>query len=130
MSQKVVLNHEDNLKVALFMNAEVVGEFPDHKLLSFPDKEFPNNWSKYHASNTLEYDKSFDWLMPVVKKVTLLCKNNLWNTDNTINEDFDYQWKKLFDYQSYNFFTADLDSVYTAVVNFLDWYNEYKTQKL
>jgi len=113
-------NQNRNLKIALFMDAEIVGEFPDHKLLSFSENNYPDNWTKFHSSSTLKYDKSFDWLVPVVKKITLLCKSNIGNVD------FDKKWNDFFDYQSYNFFTGDLEPIYTAVVNFLDWYNDYE----
>ena len=67
----------------------------------------------------LKYHKSWDWLMPVVEKITLILKNP--------KKEYETQWRKLYDYQSYSFFEGNIMSVYGGVVEFINWYNKQKS---
>lgn len=74
-------------------------------------------------SNNPQYHSSWDWLIPVMKKITLICKEHIFE------EEWEAQWKLLFDYQSYCFFDDDIESVWEAAIKFIEWYNEKATGK-
>ncbi len=73
---------QGNLKLALYMGAAVMGEYwgakggyADSKLLDFATKEckenkftYPEN-SRYWSDVNLKFHTSYDWLMPVFKKM-------------------------------------------------------------
>ena len=74
----------------------------------------------------------FNWLMPVVEKVTSLTKEKRYIPPGKYLEykeqrdKYDEQWEKLFDYQAYNFFSGEIKSIYQAIVEFIKWYNSNK----
>tara|TARA_R100000030_G_C3181178_1_gene105879 strand:+ start:232 stop:465 length:234 start_codon:yes stop_codon:yes gene_type:complete len=69
----------------------------DNKIIAeFMGKEI---YQKHHESN---YHTSWDWLMPVVKKV--------------IQEDYDFL---VFEELKYHLWRVDIDAVYSTVVEFI-----------
>ena len=70
------------------------------------------------SNNELRYYNEWNWLMPVVQKITSLCKEHIYE------EQWNAQWEKFYDYQSYNFYCDNIKSVYEAVVDIINWYNE------
>ena len=79
-----------------------VGWFDNEELLKLP-------YTEDNTFDTLLFNESWDWLMPVVKK----CFST--GDDTT-------QWDGLFDALS----TVDIDKVYNAVGEFIKWYNKTK----
>jgi hypothetical protein len=77
-----------------------------------------NNSYLCRSNNDLRYYNEWKWLMPVVTKVTLMCKEHIYE------EKWEEQWKKFYDYQSYNFFIGNIKNIYEACVDFINWYNE------
>jgi hypothetical protein len=90
---------------------------------------FPHGYDRTLA---LKYNSSWDWLMPVIAKVTKLIREKQYIPIGKHEEysvqcnAYEEQWRKLFDYQAYSFFIADIESVYKAIVEFIKWYNNTK----
>lgn len=76
-----------------------------------------------------KFHSSWDWLMFVVQKVTKLIQDQQYIPIGKYQEYkeqyniYEEQWRKLFDYQAYNFFKADIESIYKAMISFIEWYN-------
>jgi len=74
------MNREDkNKKLCMFMGGSLLTTYLnenkelDHYLMDYGlsnKKRWPNH-SRYHATSTMKYDKSWDWLMPVLKEMDL-----------------------------------------------------------
>ena len=90
--------------------------------------ELPNGMVDFYIEDA-KYHSSWDWLMPVVEKVTSLIQEKLYIPVGKYKEYeeqhnlYEIQWRKLFHYQSYNFFKAGIESIYKAIVEFIKWYN-------
>jgi len=115
---------ENNKMIARFMGYEYI-PFNEDRIMN------PGWWKKgvttqqqamtklnhsylCRTNNDLRYYNEWNWLMDVVQKVTLLCKEN----------NYEEQWRKFYDYQSYSFFSGNRENVYVACVEFINWYNE------
>src|SRR5690606_29040573 len=82
-----------------------------------------------------KYDNSWDWLMPVVEKISKIKMN--WEGcepyyDNVYPRTFgmlDNQGRPMFRFNGHSLFVADtlIESVWLAVVDFIEWYNNQKT---
>ena len=95
---------ENNKLIAEFMGLSIkegVSYYTDE------DDMFPMNIEV--DKPYLPYDKSWDWLMPVVKEV--------------IQEDYDFL---VFEELKYQLWRVDIDAVYSAVVEFIKEYNNLK----
>ncbi len=73
----------------------------------------------------LEYNSSWDWLMPVVEKIELLgysVEKNFQRIDN--------DWQTLItkgnDILFQDFAEKSIDAMYCTLVQFIEWYNEQK----
>ena len=89
---------ENNKLIAEFMGLSIkegVSYYTDE------DDMFPMNIEV--DKPYLPYDKSWDWLMPVVKKV--------------IQEDYDFL---VFEELKYQLWRVDIDAVYSQVVEFIN----------
>ena len=123
---------ENNKLIAEFMG----GEFANHNCQPTAYWEFwkdePPSNAPYIFNRHLKYHTSWDWLMPVVEKVTSLTKEKRYIPPGKYLEykeqrdKYDEQWEKLFDYQAYNFFSGEIKSIYQAIVEFIKWYNSNK----
>ena len=101
-----------SILISKFMGAKVIATYPDHLLLDYlvdesylinkndDRKQYPDN-SRYHGSNFLKYHKEFNWIMPVLKKVTLICDK----------ETYDNIHSNLF----------NIEKLFELVSEFLDW---------
>ena len=82
-----------------------------------------SNWCEvleeqdYCFVEDLKFNSSWDWLMPVVKKI-----REVINTELNFS-DFDDQ--RGYD-QRLNPYNYDIDSIYKGAVEFIKWYNENK----
>jgi hypothetical protein len=65
------------------------------------------------------YHKSWDWLMPVVKKIWKII-----NTYDYDSEKYFHMTEEIFhpDYSLNEFMNADIKSVYNRVIEFIKWY--------
>lgn len=81
----------------------------DHYLMDMGQDRLVN--SRYIANTTMEYHKSWEWLMPVVKKIKSLPIDK-------------YDYDK---YAPIHFYlkTVDIKGVYDAINYFLDWYEKF-----
>ena len=92
---------KDNKLIAEFMGLECEEErFPKEGNLYWIGGDWVNTWNmKYHTS--------WDWLMPVVQKVSSLCDEPC-ELDN----------------MKHALLTGDIESVYDDVVEFIKQYND------
>ena len=107
---------ENNKLIAEFMGAITVGKsmmFPAEA--SFPKKEF---------IESLEYDTSWDWLMPVVEKIESIDEYEVVMYDVVGCEIHDRRKGNTI----INIHSQDtkINAVYKAVIEFIKWYNEQK----
>lgn len=114
---------EGNKLIAEFMEAKMIVEnYHGINIIKFPD-------GQTHDLAGLRYHSLWDWLMPVVQKVTKLIQDKQYipiGKYQEYKEQYDIyeeQWRKLFDYRAYNFFKADIESIYKAIISFIEWYN-------
>lgn len=96
-------NQNNNALIAQFMGWEVIGNQKDF----FVDCNPSNEQAPLQLLN--EVFKDWNWLMEVVKKVL------------TVGDNTD-QWDNVLNALQ----TANIDYVYNAVVEFIEWYNEDK----
>ena len=75
----------------------------------------PSGTFKVERINELEYDTSWDWLMPVVDKIKILVI--LSHSDELYNSE---EWDNI----THTLLQIEIKSVYKAVVEFIKWYNE------
>jgi hypothetical protein len=73
--------------------------------------------SSYIEIKNLKYHSSWDWLMPVVKKIR---STEEFNSIIVIPEDFGDNNMIA------GLYTQDIDKVYKGVVEFIQWYNKNK----
>ncbi len=69
---KYTIEVATNIKIADFMGCKkslLYYHIPEHKRLKGEMFSHDVEWSEYFASDELEYHKSWDWLLPVVKKM-------------------------------------------------------------
>lgn len=78
--------------------------------------DFPENFNDpltkdYHCISValMQFDKSWDWLMPVISKIT--CMQEFW----------DWEFNSLF-WDVFN--QLDITEVYGQVVRYIQWYNK------
>lgn len=106
---------------------EIIAQFMNLK--SFNDNRYGKLWSDPFGKNqsqfSLQYDKSFDWLMPVIEKIETLrmdvtIKHFITNTGRVVQEC-------LIDDQSGNTIAfqegkTKIEAVNKTVLEFLRWY--------
>jgi len=74
-------------------------------------------------TTTVKFDSDWNWLIPVVNKITQTCKGT------KIYEELDKKWSYMFDHNCYPFFENNISKIYDAVIDFIVWYNEYKKEQ-
>ena len=100
----------DNKLIAEFMGHKTDWGFKKDSILYMPQGEGNStNNSVVIPYKKLQYHTSWDWLMPVVQKVSSLC-------------DEPYE----LDNMKHALLTGDIESVYDDVVEFIKWYNQNK----
>ena len=116
---------ENNKLIAEFMNRKMrKGNFWS-KVMGYADEYIIINGEPKWSLGDIPYNSSWNWLMPVVKKITNLIKNNR-PLPLELDDKWELQWRKLYDYQSYSFFENNITSIYKAVIEFIKWYNLQK----
>lgn len=102
----------NNKLIAEFMEAVTIGA-GKHTLIAFPDTKIEGGGliSNNRSISDLHYHTSWDWLMPVVEKISKSL-----DIDQLIECD---EWLNIRD----ELMTARIETVYNAVVEFIKWYN-------
>lgn len=114
----------DNKLIAEFMGWEVMKE-EDFLGYNYPKGR---DLSNVVVDVSLEYHKSWDWLMPVLEKIEMMLPEDV----NTVIE---FAWCNIpvidaggiesnFDINTEG--NTKLEAVYKAVVEFIKWYNKHK----
>ena len=98
--------NKDNKLIAEFMGNS-------HKKLCW--ERIPKNYQ--HLPKYFQYNTSWDWLMPVVKKIVEDTKEPLENVD---------MFDDLRDEIIESLTTLDIESLYDSVTKFIKWYNKNK----
>jgi hypothetical protein len=97
----------NNELIAVFMGAERSQYVWEDGEYAYTMK-IPQAWNKYIIPSNMCYDTSWDWLMPVVKKIRpLWCKNQEEAAANMMAAMFD----------------GDIEITYRYVLEFIKWYN-------
>lgn len=89
---------EQNAKIAKFMEHEL------KHVPSFQGDRYSIN-GEWHTPTSLKYHTSWDWIMPVIEKIYEV---DLGNMDDILSA----------------LMRAYISEVHSAVVDFIDWYNE------
>lgn len=100
------MNTENNKIIAKFSGRASQLNMTEHELTQ-----------EYIADDEMEYHCSWDWLMPVVKKI-----REIVNVEMSIDEFDDHRGLE----QRLNPYTYDIESIHKGVVEFINWYNENK----
>src|SRR5690554_741623 len=99
---------ESNKLIAEFMGYEY-RKTKDIESYSIPFKSNTNV-----IPELLEFHSSWGWLMPVVRRCLLIAHNEMLN-----------EWENSF---ADVFLSANIDTMYKEVVDFIKWYNENTKQ--
>ena len=120
---------EKNALIAVFMNGvlETPGE-PFKPFYSwFKDEE---KRAKHYATfDKLKYNKSWDWLIPVLKKIDDLLYASYVDVDDTVQDFINKWWEtntKTLQYTNDQLkFGTDINEVYEDVIDFINFYDKY-----
>lgn len=97
---------------------ELIAEFMGYKLIGvWPTGKYWEDGHGTHGikSNEFKYGTSWDWLMPVVQKITPIAKQ--------------LGQQAWFDV-TYRLVEVDINNVHKKVVEFIRWYNNSQTEAL
>jgi len=110
-------NIENNIKIAEFLHRR--GKDKKH-LFWFYDERTGKSW---HTAENLQFDTSWDWLMPVVEKMWeytrhrhLFYQEIRWNDEDDV---MDQQLRTIFPTRWPGKITV-IEEVYSLVINFID----------
>lgn len=125
MEKETIVN--GNRLIAEFMGAVVNPKWQDETTYTYTIA--PSESSSYHwTPDTMRYHESWEWLMPVVEKIESLEK-----VDYTIlyaehKNIYQFEINLKYDTDStFNVITENkIESIYTCVVEFIEWYNKNK----
>ena len=99
----------DNKLIAEFMPNMM---FPAESMMDMGIKQYLDDDGEYYLPEELQYDKSWDWLMPVVEEI----------------DHLEYESERL-DKIEIAIKTRQINAVHNAVVEFIKWYNYEKLTK-
>jgi hypothetical protein len=128
---------ESNKLIAKFMGAKETGEYlgskggyKDTMLYDFTKVETPSNL-KFISDCDMKYHASWDWLMPVVEKISGINKMFFHikiSQYSSLVEVWDDKSKEVIS-EGYNEEPNMLiKSIYEAVIDFIQWHNQSKQQ--
>lgn len=127
----------DNELIAEFMGMH---KADSDKLLLTPEFVMIDKDKNYWSLNKLEYATSWDWLMPVVEKISKFVYDE-YKTNNgykdVIEKDYAYprtfamlnseKFMVRFNRMTLHESESLIDATYQAIVEFVKWYNENKS---
>ena len=83
------------------------------------------DWKDTFEGSELKYNKSWDWLMPVVNKIELQSKEIFDNYEDVIINGCSCLIELPEEYKNINVIEdCKIKAVYNAVVQYVEWYNE------
>lgn len=109
---------ENNKLIAQFMGAK----FKNHS--SYETYSFDDFKTQTFIS-VLQYDKKWDWLMPVVSKCDVIRKEMELKYHGVDSDLDDPKGWRAWNYRSINLST-DISRVFKSTVKFINWYNQQK----
>ena len=114
---------ESNKLIAEFMGWEVGlhgGREVEHCVQGQLEthKKVVGNWLSFQ---NMKYHKSWDWLMPVVRKLENEFHYNKKSPVYLLDFEDYYEYQML---KGLNIMEATIEQVYDAVVNLIQWYNK------
>lgn len=113
----------DNKLIAHFMGAKVV-QSKDSLAKRWVCEDYNLLHNKLYLTNQLKYNTSWDWLMPVIKKIEELFGEEYQVI--TIN-GCSCKIETPYNYIEFEELTK-LEAVYKTVVEFIKWYNKSKDE--
>jgi hypothetical protein len=89
--------------------------------------EYTNNygnieWNDCFRNEELKFHNSWDWLMQVVEKISKIFGQWDYEDPNRIKAEDIFYMDNMFS----EFIDADIEAIYSRVVEFIKWYNENK----
>jgi hypothetical protein len=108
---------EKNIKIAEMMGFQKtnLGWFDAEEIL-LPIKLNSNTFD----NNELLFDKSWDWLMPVVKQIASIFGEWDYEDERRLKAEDIFYMDNMFA----EFLQNDLEAIHTRCVEFITWYNE------
>jgi hypothetical protein len=78
------------------------------------------NYSSFFKVTDLKYHESWDWLMPVVEKVSSIFGE--WDYDDERREKAEdiFYMDNMFS----EFISSNIEAIYNRCIQFIEWYNE------
>ena len=119
MTQKEIIEY--NKKCAEFMGM-IYDNHNDqpNKYWELTDKQNFISQKPYLQDKDLKFHSDWNWVIGIIARITLVAK------ENNHNKKYDEQWRLLFDYESYSFFSGNIESIIKAINQFLIWYEQNK----
>jgi len=131
-------SHFESCSVWILNPTKLYRENPCHYGYSYLDGEYNSSISKEdlftdYAYN-LQFDTSWDWLMPVLEKIESLPCINVYISKSMLSKEHSVE----ITYEKYPLYKKELNktifirneskiqAVYEALVEFLEWYNTHK----
>ena len=105
--------YKNNGLIAEFMGA--VWKQDDYGDWGYYCGNFPH-YNHMQSKGALEYHSSWNWLMPVVKKIADLLLNKDWED----LQEAAKRWKPI----ANELQNVSKDNIYFCVVKFIEWYNK------
>lgn len=108
----------NNRLIAVFMNLK-----QDENGLFYTNhtSEIATCWPCWYSAEDLNYNNSFDWLMPVFNRISTI-------NEYKYNFKLSRQWCELYENNYNKLFensgVSTLEALYLTVVEFINWYNE------
>jgi len=106
---------EGNLLIAKFMDGNRSKVDGKGKWMRFPEPTHGHYSFRY---NNLQYDQSWDWLMPVIQKI----KQLQW--DSVKNYDLGFEADLVLRLEIW----TPIEQVWKAVIDFIKWHNSQPTK--
>lgn len=83
------------------------------------EQKFPNKLTSFCYASFLLYHTSWDWLMPVIRKI-----GTIFFIDYEGYGNFDIQYMMGNSELGWHLTLANIDEVYDIVIKFIKWYNK------
>lgn len=111
---------------------KLIAEFDGGVYDEYPDGHFPGEYGykfgkdEWWNVNALQYDSSWDWLMPVVERVEKTNMISIWSRCCDVSAE-----GRIMTYPPMNQTVGGtkIEATYKAVVEFLEWYNSQEKLK-
>lgn len=85
-----------------------------------------SNVEFYNGHDSLKFNKSFDWLAPVIRKINDICKENIIDKDTRFADLDDATCWRAWSYRIIPNIDLDIQITYARIIEFIKWYNSQK----